>query len=264
MKKRLRKQIIIASLFFYIVAAVGLSFYFFKKTPPIYPVTSLVKLKGIQTLWVKLIPNGEFYDFVARIKNPNKHYGTKDLSYTIKLLDEKENLLGVKNDTTYILPDETKYIIAVFLKSEVKPTRAEIEFPENLELEWQKLRIFEKPRILIRELRYQQLKNEPGFSEVSGVAVNKSFYDFDKVGLNVVLYNKEQQPIAAARTQIRTLLAHSEKVADTERYFEVTWYNPFEGLVEQTDVEAETNIFDLENFMIKYGVEGEYDLYYYE
>lgn len=264
MQRRLRKQIIIASLFFYIVAAIGISFYFFRKPPPIYPVIPLVKLERVQTLWVKLISNGEFYDFVARVKNPNKHHGTKNLNYTIKLLDEKDNLLGIKKGATYILPDETKYIIAAFLKSEAKPARAEIEFPQKSELKWQRLRTFEKPRILIRNVRYRQLKNEPGFSEVSGVAVNKSFYDFDKVGINVVLYNKEQRVIAAARTQIRTLLAHSEKIADVERYFEVTWYNPFDGEVERVDIEAETNIFDLENFMRKYGLEGKYDLYYYE
>jgi len=264
MEKRLKKQIIIASLFFYIIAAVSLSFYFFHKSPPTYPVTPLVKLEEVQILWVKLIPNGEFYDFVARIKNPNKHYGTKDLNYTIKLLDETGNLLGIKKDITYVLPDETKYIIVTFLKSEVKPVQAEIEFPGNLESEWRRLRLFEKPRILIRNVHYYQLENEPGFSEVSGVAVNKSFYDFDKVGLNVVLYNKEQEPIATARTQIRTLLAHSEKIADIERYFELTWYYPFEGDVEQIDVEAETNVFDLENFMRKYGAERKYDLYYYE
>jgi len=262
MEKRLKKQIIIASLFFYIIAAIGTSIYFFYKAPPTYPVVPLVKLGKIESLWAEVIPNGEFYDFAARIKNPNKHHGTKKLNYTIKLLDERGNLLGEKKDTTYILPDETKYIIATFLKSEIKPVQAELEFPESSEIKWQRLRTFEEPRILIRNIHYRELGDEPGFSEASGVVVNKSYYDFDKVGINIVLYDSEKKVLAAGKTQVRTLLAHSEKLADVERYFEVTWYNPFPSQVETTDIEAETNIFDLENFMRKYGVEEKYQLYY--
>lgn len=261
MERRLKKQIIIASLFFYIVTAIGVSVYFFYKTPPTYPIVPLVKLEEIQTLWTKVIPNGEFYDFAARIKNPNKHHGTKDLDYTIELLDKKGNLLGTKKETTFILPDEAKYIISPSLESEIRPIQARLKFPAKQQINWQRLRTFEPPRILIRDINYRQLQAQPGFSKASGVAVNKSYYDFDKVGINVVLYNSKNSVLAVGKTQIRTLLAHSEKLPDVERYFEVTWYNPFEGKVENIDIEAETNIFDLENFMRKYRAKEKFQFY---
>lgn len=262
MEKRLKKQIIIASLFFYIIAAIGLGFYFSYKAPPSYPVVPLVVIKDIRVLWAKVIPNGEFYDFVARIENPNKHHGTKSLNYTIKLLDKTGGLLGVKEGSTHILPDETKYIIAVFLKSEIEPFQAGLEFSSKKEIKWQRLRTFIKPRILIRNPNYRLLKDEPGFSEASGVVVNKSYYDFDKVDVNVALYDSQGEVLATGVTQVRTLLARSEELPDVERYFEVTWYNPFGGQVERIDIEAEANVFDLENFMKKYGLKEKFQLYY--
>ncbi|HEB01596.1 MAG TPA: hypothetical protein ENI16_01200 [Candidatus Portnoybacteria bacterium] len=96
---------------------------------------------------------------------------------------------------------------------------------------------------------------EPGFSRASGTATNRSNYDFEKVQINVVLYDRSGQVIGVNKTQIRNLLS-SEK-----RYFETTWYEQVIGEPRDIDIEPEIDVFESGAFMRQHGVLEKYQEY---
>lgn len=186
-----------------------------------------------------------FFDLVAQIKNPNKDFGAKSFSYIFNLYDSNGNLISFKEGSSYILPQETKYVIEqkISVNSEIYNTEFRIT-----DIRWQELINYQKPELLIRNPVFEKLTD---LSRVSATLENKSNYNFDKVGVLAVLYGKESKILLAGKIELRTVLSKES------RYFEVSWFFPIEEQVEKVDVIAETNIFLDENFIEKYEEGGE-------
>ena len=111
-------------------------------------------------------------------------------------------------------------------------------------IEWKKLDDYQVPQLIIQQKEYRLLESEePGFSQVRGVLVNKSSFDFDKIDIDVLIFNSSGQIIGLSTTELRTLLSGQE------RDFFTTWFNQIKGEVISVQIEPETNLFDSDNYL---------------
>lgn len=252
-----KKQFTIAIIFIFIVLVVGLGIYFLVR--PSAPTC----FDGIQNQGEKdvdcggpcglcpedirepleiisqdFIPTTENnFDLVGQIKNPNRDWGVELLSYNFG-----------REGETYVLPQETKYIIE---------QRVSVDNPDEIELElkeinWQRLKDFEELEIRIKD---KELKiTDQGFYKLVGNVENRSSYDLDKIQVTGLLLSNGKI-LAAGKTEMRTIL-----IGET-RYFEINW--PYEIAEEITSFELKpyTDIFLNENFLKTHGTSERFKEY---
>ncbi len=260
MVSRVFKQIIIAAVFFLILSGFGFLIYAFSQPKPTCfdgirnqeeegidcggPCLEceLKEIKGIEVLWIEAVRNqNNFYDLAAKIKNPNQNYGSGEVPYQFKIYDRDNNLITEISGQTYILPNQTKYLITARVEVNRSLKRINLSFGE---IDWQKLSDAEMPQLAIQQKEYHQLKeSEPGFSQVRGVLVNKSSFDFEQVDIDILLYDSLNKLVGVNRTEIKTLLSGQE------RDFFATWFSEIDSQVVFVEMEAETNIFDPDNYL---------------
>ncbi|MDO8495800.1 MAG: hypothetical protein Q7S32_04820 [bacterium] len=193
------------------------------------------------------------YDVLFKIRNPNSGFGASEIEYEVNLFDAKNSLFLRKRGFSYILPGQTKYIYEPMIRTEVPARRVELKI---ISVSWQRLRgLGEEVQFAVRSKDYAA-NGKPGvFSHASGTIYNNSNLDFDRVDLVVVLF-KEDIPVRANKTDLRTFLA------GTDRYFEVDWTQSFEAIPDRVDVEANTNVFESFNFINRYGTEEKFQRRY--
>jgi hypothetical protein len=262
------KQIIIALIFFLILSGFGFLIYSFIKPAPsctdgirnqgeegidcggVCDPCELVHTKEIDVLWVKVISGqGNFYDLAAKIKNPNQNYGSGQVPYQFELYDSQDNLIAKYSGITYILPNQTKYLLKIKAESNRLVKQVKLSFGQ---IEWEKLGDYQPPQLGIQQKEYRLLGNEePGFSQARAVLINKTNFDFDKVDIDILLFDSSNRLLAINTNEIRTLLAGQE------RDFFSVWFNQIYGQVAFVEIEAETNIFDPDNYLPSSGKEPE-------
>ncbi len=260
MTRRMTKQIIIAVVFFLILFVIGLLIYSLTRPDPTCsdgkqnqseeeidcggPCLSceLSKIKEIEVLSTDAVLNqSDFYDLVAQIKNPNQNYGSNKIPYQFKVYDSSNNLITNYSDSTYILPNQTKYIIQTKIKISRFFDRIELSFGQA---EWEKLLDYQAPQLAIQQKEYRLLSaQETGFSQAKGVLVNRSSFDFEQVNIDVLLFDSFNQLVGLNVTEIRTL------PSGQERDFFTTWFSQVKGEVALVEMEAETNVFDPDNYL---------------
>lgn len=202
--------------------------------------------KDLEVIFAEAIKTKDNYvDLVAKINNTNKDFGVSPFSYIFNLYDVNNNLIFSKEGGSYILPQETKYIIEqkILANSEIYNTELKIA-----DVTWQEPINYQTPELLIRNPVFEKLTD---LNRVSATLENKSNYNFDKVDVSAILFGKESKILAVGKIELRTILSKES------RYFEVSWFFPIEGQVEKVDVSAETNIFLDENFIEKHEEERE-------
>lgn len=267
MDTRNQKQIIVAVIFFGILFLAGGGFYFAFRSPagcfdkiqnqgeegvdcggPCAAACEEKELKPLEAAKTYFFSSREnFYDAAVRIRNLNLRYGAKNFSYTFKLIDGAGNEIGEKSGKSFILPGQSKYIIEPLIEAKGKPARVSFSYSDE---QWERLEDFGELRLSIKNKFYSRTAaaaGETGFSKAEGTVFNDTPYDFDKIGVNVVLFGENNAPIAVNKTEMRTL------IAGEERYFKVIWFYPFEGDVKNVEAEAETNAFLQETFLKRFG-----------
>ena len=261
MTKRNIKQIIIALIFFSILFGFGFLIYSISIKPdpscsdyvknqgeeeidcggPCLPC-ELVHINDMEILSIKVIPaRDNFYDLVAEIKNPNQNYGSGNISYKFELYDTQDNLVSEYPGSTYILPNQTKYILKIKAESDRPVKQIKFSF---VDVEWEKLEDYQPPQLGVQQKEYRLLADEEsGFAQVRAILINKTNFDFDKIDIDILLFNSSDRLLAINTNEIRTFLAGEE------RDFISTWFNQINGQVVSFEIEAETNIFDLDNYL---------------
>lgn len=260
MTRRMTKQIIIAIVFFLTLFAIGFLIYSLTRPAPTCsdgiqnqdeeeidcggPCLSceLRELKEIEVLSTDAILNqSDFYDLVAQIKNPNQNYGSNQVPYQFKVYDSNNSLITNYSDSTYILPNQTKYIIQTKIRISRSFDRIEFSFGQ---IEWEKLVDYQMPQLAVQQKEYRLLDaQETGFSQARGVLVNKSSFDFEQVNVDILLFDSFNQLVGLNVTEIRTLLSGQE------RDFFATWFSQVKGEVVLVEMEVETNVFDPDNYL---------------
>jgi hypothetical protein len=272
MQHRTVKQLIIALIFFLILSGLGFLIYWATRSAPSCfdgiqnqeeegidcggPCQSceLATLKDLEILWTKAIHvKDNFYDLGAQIKNHNQNYGSGQIPYYFRFYDSQGNLIGQRAGLTYILPRQTKYLIVTKIESSRPISRTELLFGQ---INWQKLQDYQPLQLVISQKRYFPLESDqPGFSQVSGVVINKTAFDFDQIDIDILLFNSEHQLVGLNTTEVKTLLSNQE------RHFVATWFEPIEDQIVSVEVEAETNVFDSANYMKRYGAPEQFKEY---
>ena len=260
MTKRVIKQLIIALVFLAILICIVFLVYYFKKPEPSCfdgiknqeeketdcggPCLSceLVNIEPLKVLWVKTVSNKDgFYDLAAEIKNPNQNYGSGNIDYKFKLYDYNDNLISEYSGKTFILPNQSKYLIRTKIESSSSIYKVDISFTN---IEWEKPFDYHLLEFAVQQKEYYFLDDESlGISQAKAVLVNKTNFDFEKIDIDVLLFDSLNNLIAVNNTEIRTLPVNQE------RDFVVTWFDKIDGQVSFIEVEPETNIFDPDNYI---------------
>lgn len=269
MTRRKKKQIIIA--FIYLLFWMGVGFFvytlYLKPAPSCFDGVQNQNEKGIDCggscakqcpLVGVLEPNllfaealavpGERSSIVARLENPNFYYGASSLDYRIDFIAPSGSVAS-KRGSTYLLPRERKYVIENALPY---PAGGFAGFYIESVL-WEKLPEWKAGSVIlsVKDKNYRTLLGEAAKSEATGVVVNQSDFDIDKVEISIVLYGNDSRLAGAIKHEIRTL------TSSEERHFRATW--PFDlPEAARFDIEAETDIFSNQNFMKRYGEPGKF------
>lgn len=267
MAHRLRKQIIIALVYFLIVVGV-LALLFWPQTPApschdgvknqdetgvdcggvCGPCIVLPKDLIVTSSSFTRSENGT-YDAVFTVKNPNSEYGLKNIAYGINLKDASGDSVAQKDGVAYFLPLQTRPVIEQNIAAVVssKPLSASITFKNP---EWVSITDhFSQVGLTVESptFAYGNWTNEA--ASVIAVVRNDSAFTYDSIDVFVVVKNQDGTTVGIRRSAMRTL------TAGERREFKVAWRPPFSvSGTPQVEVYATTNVFDNENFVKTHGV----------
>lgn len=202
--------------------------------------------KDLEVIFVESINTTDnYFDLIAKIKNPNKKFGAESFSFEFDLYDAQTNLISSQRGEAYILPQETKYIIKQKVLASLGVSNTEFKITD---ISWQEFIDYEHPELLIKNPDFEQTES---ISKVSSTVENRSNYDFNKIDIYAVLLDKDSKVVGVGKTEVETVLSKEN------RYFEIVWFFPINAKIENVDVTAQTNVFLDENFMRRYGGERE-------
>lgn len=207
--------------------------------------------KPLEILLEDFIPTiDDNYDLMAEIKNPNKDWGIESVGYRFNLYDRNEELIGFKEGSIYVLPQETKYIIDQKFYSTAIPRRVELELKE---INWRRLKDFDDLELRIRNENHQLIEEK--FHQVSGVVENKSNFDLAKIEVVGLIFGQDDKIIAVGRTEMTSVLV------EESRYFEINWPYETDRQISSFELKAHTNAFLDENFMKKHATPEKFKEY---
>lgn len=239
---------IVLPILFLIIGGVVIYFKVIKKPPP-PPPPPVDKPSANFKITVeksKLLPSVEkenLYDAVARVKNIDPDWGVSKLKYKFILKNKDGEIVGEREQMTYILPEQEKYLIELNIKTEEKASSLEIILNH---LEVQKLKKFVNPQTQFRVKNWGSGVFDKK-TKAWAILFNESPFSFEKVNLNVILYDRNQEIVGVNYTNINAF------TTKTERYFSVSWNEIIPTKVERIEVEPNVNVFEEGNFMNIYG-----------
>lgn len=184
------------------------------------------------------------YDVLGRIANPNNDIGASEFRYTFELKDGSGRILATRSGRSYILPRESKSLIALNLETGAVPVIATLRLSEVV---WERASGYQQePVINIYQKRYGQIADGFGFSEVYGLLSNESPYDFRSIIIQVILRDASGKLLALNTTEMRTVISRES------RDFKLVWPMSFPGTVDRVDMEVDADVYHSENFVKQY------------
>lgn len=217
--------------------------------------TCITELEPLKISDQKLIKIENFdYDYFVKIKNPNFDYGADEVVYDAKFFNNNNQVVIQKIGSLFLMPGQERFevISPIRVKQQIASSSFEIK-----SVNWKKLKSFiPQSLFLVKQQEFVLLPPNEGFAKVKATILNNSNFDFDKVDIFVVLYDKDDNILAVNRTNIRTFLSK------TNRFFEVKWAKPFLGQVKRIEIQANTNVFKNENFIDEFGTQEHFQKFY--
>lgn len=250
---RFLKQIFISLVFLSVLGLiVYFSFFGDSGEPTLTPQVSVKPLEVLSSRLLKV--NDSDYDFLVEIKNPNPDWGAARVSFELRLLDGASRAAVTRTGSLSLLPGQIRYEVVSPIIAEREVSGAEFKITD---VSWERLKNFiPRTLFLIKNQDYSVLPPEQGFSRIRATVFNNSNFDFDRVDVSVVLFDERGEAVAAGRTDIRTF------VKGTDRFFEITWPDEFEGEVKSIEINAYTDVFSNSNFIKEHGTQEEFQRFY--
>lgn len=182
------------------------------------------------------------YDAVVWIRNPNETSGGQILEGSFIFLGMGGEVLAEEQVTSFILPRESKYIVqpGVFLGEDASVLSVEWKLDD---VTWVDMQEVGSLQLSIVDRKYEELVTGLGFSQVSGLLKNDSTYDWNDVGISIVLFDKAGNLLATHGTSRQTF--RSGEKWDFQLIFPIR----FPGDVYTMEMQAETNIYHNSNFL---------------
>jgi hypothetical protein len=265
---RIRKQIIIIAvvvLFFALVGS-GIYFWFLKPAPSCFDgirnqdeeeidcggaicqSCEFKTISNIEVFWAQAIPaDDNKIDLAAEIRNPNPNYGVAELAYGFEIKNVSGQVIGKKEGSTFILPGSAKYIIENNFQTNQPVGSVDLTVGKKEDLEWRKLNDYQAIELFILDKKFDILNQENFWGRASGTVKNETDFGFEKVNVNIIVFDKELRPIGAAQTTMNSLSAGEY------RAFSVGWPKAFLGEFGTIEMQTETNLFSDDNYMRVYG-----------
>lgn len=184
--------------------------------------------------------NKNQYDVMAAVTNVNDKYGAVKFDYEFQLVDQSGNVLNKRAGKSFILPDESKYIVELNLQSPTNPYTVKFEIKN---VQWDEFLEYAEPKLSIYQKNYYE---EFEKNITSGLLRNESHFDFNFIELVIVLRNEKGNPVALGKSEMRTIKSQEE------RDFKLIWPYKFGENVASVDIKAEANVFDSDNFIKEY------------
>jgi len=220
------------------------------------------KVQDINVKWVKFVKDGENnYDLVAKISNSNDGWGVSSVNYSFNIYRKNGEIINTIYGKSYVMPrgflgdNEARYIIENDFKTSEDIEKVSLEL---YDFNWREVKnLRELPELDIEIIRiinkdHGFMDNEEEFYYVFGVTENISKYSFFKVDINIVIFDDYGELVAAGKTDQWTL------TSGRGWEFKIFWTSPFSETIGMIDYEAQTNVFDIGNFMDVYGTGGKY------
>ncbi len=211
----------------------------------------VVEAEDLELSETVFVPAGNgSYDALIRVHNQNDLAGASSFSYRIDLLDASGNTLVSRVGTSYILPQEKKYVTEMNMDTPEAPVAMKAVLSD---VTWENFSGYvEKPTINIYNKSYSQVTDGVGFSKAFGLVSNESPYDFQKIIVRVILRDQSGKILAFNSTEQRTMKSHEE------RDFTLPWASAFPGVVEKVEMEVDADVYHSDNFTRKYMPGGKF------
>lgn len=228
--KRLLKQLIYGGFFLIIIAGVVLIFYFkFKPQASCFdkrqnqgeeevdcggPCESC-EIRRLKPIAINASPR--IFDLNTPVLffgvfNPNPNYAAKKLPYTLKIYDSSNQLIGTREEETFIYSgEEEKYIL--------KPIDLARAFFAEINLgapAWKAKTEFEKPKIDFRSLSKERVNDK---YSITGLLVNNEAAVFGGVMVGALFYDSAGGLVSASRTEVNDIKAFEQRFFQLEHPF---------------------------------------------
>ncbi len=184
------------------------------------------------------------YDALAKVRNQNGTIGAAEIGYDFILRDAVGIEVGRVSGSDSILPQETKTLIAIGIKTSGVPVTVEVSFRDAT---WQRFSGYqERPQLTLYQMRFAKISSGAFYGEALGTLRNDSTFDFRSVTVKVVLRDATGKPVALNQTEVATL------ISGDIRDFTLKFPKAFPGEVATVEAEAGTDFYHQDNFIQRY------------
>lgn len=181
---------------------------------------------------------GTSYSAAVKIQNPNLELSVTSATYQIHFYSARGERLYTYTDKFFLLPNQTKFLVAPKVSTTEPVASAKLELPATLP--WQK-------RLSVREVKlsttqpktYNQL--DPVAFVLEGSVTNQSPYELGRVRIVMLLYSARGEVIAASERSEFSLQPSKQ------RAFKQLWPNVLSQDVARAEVFADTNTLEEQN-----------------
>jgi len=270
--RRTIKRLAIILVYFAILGLIGTGLYFLFRTAP--TCRDLVKNQGetgidcggpcakceeisqaenLQVVEKAVISAGEGkYDVLAKVANPNSQLGAAKFNYTFALRDAEGKIISKSDGSNFILPGQTKYVLAFNLAPAAKPDNLGFEISS---FEWRKFSEYEEPDIAVFAKEFNLAGGgEADFATLVAKLRNQSGFDFREISANIVIRDGSGVPVAVNKTNFNDVRTNEEREVNAR------WKNPFlvDPASSKIEIVPEVDVFENENFLKQHGAAGQY------
>jgi hypothetical protein len=273
--QRTKKRLAIIFVYLVILGLVVTGFYYLFRTAPTCtdkiqnqketgvdcggPCTACEEMPNVENLKViekAIVPGGAGkYDVLVKIANPNSLLGAARFEYSFNLLDGSGKIVAKSAGSNFVLPGQTKYILAFNLSPETIPESLDFDISS---FEWSKFSEYQEPDIAIYSREFSLAGGgETGFAKLQAKMRNQSGYDFRQITDKAVIRNGNGDPVAINQTGFNDVRTNEE------REINFNWNSTFQidPVSAKIEIEPEVNVFESDNYMKQHGVPGQYGSY---
>jgi hypothetical protein len=265
------KRLVIILVYLVIFSLIGIGVYYFFRTKPTCRdkiqnqgeagvdcggpcgvCAEMIKAENLKVV-EKAIISGEAgkYDALVKIVNPNSQLGAASFDYSFNLLDGAGKIITKSAGSNFILPGQTKYILAFNMSTDAKPESLDFKISS---FEWSKFSQFEEPDITVYAKEFSLASGgETGFASLKAKVRNQSGFDFHKISAVSVIRGGDETPIAVNETNFNDVRSNEEREVN------FSWNSPFviEPVTAKIEIIPEVDVFESDNFMKQHSVSGQ-------
>ena len=188
-------------------------------------------------VWSRAFPvTGNIYNLIAYVENPNQGVAIPKINYEFKIYDTNNKLIGIRDGSTYIPPDQQFVIFNPRFNAGQSQVRS-VSFDFIPPFSWQKKKAtLNTLPIVVKNIKYSSDINS---SSLSARVENDSIYNLPPFSVVAILYDKNGNAINVSNTQTSGLQSN------TSSYVHFTWPIAFPTIPVKNDILVQINPFSI-------------------